>query len=132
MKHGDKALIWLLVVVFVVSGGFVVYKKRHQEGKIAVILSGGKPVERIDLDRVREPYEFTVWNGQEYNVVRVEPGRIRTVDASCYNHIDVAQGWISDSTQLIVCIPNDLLIYIEDKNYSSENQPVLDLFSKAD
>ena len=50
-------------------------------GRIAKIYQSGVCVRSIDLERVAEPYEFTVTSPLGENTVRVEPGRIRVVSA---------------------------------------------------
>ena len=83
----------------------------------AVVTLDGEEIHRINLGLVDEPYEFRVETTQgDYNIIRVENGRIRVVEASCPDKIDVKQGWISNANQSIVCLPNRLVIrIIQDK-----------------
>ena len=50
--------------------------------------------------------------GGAENVVEVEPGRIRIVSATCPDQVCVRQGWISDSTVPVVCLPNQVIVEI--------------------
>ena len=85
--------------------------------------SGGRPVARItvndtivneiDLSTVKEPYSFTLEGpGGFSNTVLVEPGRICVSEADCPDQVCVHQGFISDRTVPIVCLPNKLIIEI--------------------
>jgi hypothetical protein len=79
----------------------------------AVVTLDGREIHRIDLQNVSEPYEFLVESDPDhYNLLRVEEGRIRVLEASCPDQIDVKQGWISRSHQSIICLPNRLVIRI--------------------
>lgn len=113
-KPGDLIIYGLLILIFVLGSTYVASTK-VPGAHIAVITVDGQEVRRIDLDRVEKPYEFRLdINETDYNIIRVEPGRIRVVDASCPDKLDVKQGWISDSTRSIVCLPNRMVIQIKD------------------
>jgi hypothetical protein len=120
MKPGDKILLIVLVLI-VVGSGTMLWKSRQSSGeKTAIISVNGVEVRRINLSKVQEPFTFKVEpKSGEYNVIAVEPGRIRVIEASCPNQIDVRQGWISDSSMSIVCVPNQLVIRIEEQNPSN-------------
>ena len=88
-------------------------------GSVAwLLLAPGRtdhPVAAITLDgEGLEPYSFTV-TGKDglTNTVLVEPGRIRVEKADCPDQICVHQGYISDGSQPIVCLPNRLIIQIQ-------------------
>ena len=46
------------------------------------------------------------------NTIVAEQGRIRVSEAGCPDQVCVNQGWISDGTVPIVCLPNKLIIEI--------------------
>ena len=74
-------------------------------GVLARVYQRGELVEEIRLDRVQEPYSFPL-TGEG------EPGRIRIVSATCPDQVCVRQGWISDSTVPVVCLPNQVIVEI--------------------
>ena len=81
---------------------------------MAAITLDGEVLDEIDLTQVQEPYSFPV-TGKDglTNTVLVEPGRIRVEKADCPDQICVHQGYISDGSQPIVCLPNRLIIQIQ-------------------
>ncbi len=80
---------------------------------VAEIVRDGEVVKRIDLSRVTEPETFTVEDGAGgYNVVTVEPGRIRVEDANCPDRVCVHYGWLERSRIPILCVPHKLMIRI--------------------
>jgi len=86
-------------------------------GSIASVYQNGKLIERIHLDTVTTPYEFTIdTSNGGFNTIQVEHGRICISDASCPDHVCVHTGWISDGVVPIVCLPNELIIQIEGEN----------------
>ena len=46
------------------------------------------------------------------NTILVEQGRIRVIEANCPDQVCVDQGWISNGTVPIVCLPHKLMIQI--------------------
>ncbi|MGE4354258.1 MAG: NusG domain II-containing protein [Oscillospiraceae bacterium] len=108
---------WLIVFAAIIlfSTAAMFFLKGGGSGTIAVITQDGKELQRIDLSHVTEPYTIRIDSDNGgYNIVEVEPGRIRVLEASCPDQICVNQGWISDSSKPIVCLPNKLMIVIED------------------
>jgi len=88
---------------------------RPFSGVIAVVTLQGKEVERVDLSQVEERYSrsFTGESGIT-NVVEIAPGKIRVREADCPDQVCVSQGWIETSRLPIVCLPNQLIISIEE------------------
>lgn len=82
---------------------------------VACIYSDGILLHSIELNQVSAPYSITVDNPQTdgSNVILVEPGCISVSEASCPDHLCVNVGKISGSSIPIVCLPNKLLITIE-------------------
>jgi len=108
----DKFWIVVLSAAAVISVTGAVLLDQVSAGK-ALIYSSGVLVESIDLAAVYEP--FTVTIGDEgFNIIEVGPGRIRVLDADCKDRSCVRQGWISGGALPIVCLPNRLVIRLED------------------
>lgn len=85
--------------------------------KTAQIIQNGEIIRTIDLQNIGEPYEFVISarNGGQ-NIVRVEPGKIGIIHASCPDKICVNQGFITNGALPIVCLPNKLFVVIVDDN----------------
>ena len=79
---------------------------------MARITRDGVLVEEIPLDGIQEPRSFTLEDASGSNRVEVEAGRIRIAQADCPDQICVKQGWVSDGTVPIVCLPHKLMIEI--------------------
>lgn len=114
MNKQTKILSALLAAAVAVSAGVLLWRHFHpKQARIACITQKGQVLEEIDLSQVDEPYSFTIEgeNGA-LNTVLVEPGRICISEASCPDQICVHQGWISDGSEPIVCLPNQVVIQI--------------------
>ena len=112
MSRSAKGIAALLVLLLAGSAAFLLLRPKG-EGQVARITLNGKVVEEIDLSRVEQPYTLTLEGpGGFPNTITVEKGRICVSKAGCPDQICVHQGYISDGTTPIVCLPNRLIIEI--------------------
>lgn len=109
-----KVILLLLLGAVAASAAWIVLKREAPRSPVARIVRDGVLLEEIDLSQVDEPRSFTLEDGSGSNTVTVEQGRIRISQADCPDQICVDQGWISDSTVPIVCLPHKLIIQIAD------------------
>ena len=87
--------------------------KQTAAGGTAKIWQDGVLIDTIDLNAVTEPYSITVTAADGgVNVIRVEHGRICVTEADCPDGVCVAQGWISDSSTPIACLPHGLIVEV--------------------
>ena len=113
MKAGTVWGVALSVVV--VASLLSVWQQQRPaaEPGVARITLDGELVQEIDLSKVGRAYSFRLEDGDGgYNVISVEPGRIRVSEADCPDLVCVRQGWIADATVPIVCLPHHLVIEI--------------------
>ena len=109
-----KNFLWALLFALVAAAGLLLYGKLGRgEGMVAVVSVNGEVLERIDLSKVREAYEFEVTTPYGNNTVRVEPGAICVTHADCPDQICVFQGRLTGSGIPIICMPHRLVIEIE-------------------
>ena len=112
MSRSAKGVAALLVLLLAGSAAFLLLRPK-EEGQVARITLNGKVVQEIDLSRVEQPYTLTLEGpGGFSNTITVEKGRICVSKAGCPDQICVHQGYISDGTTPIVCLPNRLIIEI--------------------
>lgn len=112
MSRNARILLLLLALAGAGCAAFLLLRPAG-EGTVARITLDGAVVEEIDLSAVTQGYTFTVEGpGGFSNTIQVEPGRIRVLEAGCPDQVCVHQGYISDGTVPIVCLPNRLVIEI--------------------
>ena len=112
MSRSAKVTAALLALLLAGSAAFLLLRPKG-EGQVARITLNGKVVQEIDLSRVEQPYTLTLEGpGGFSNTITVEKGRICVSKAGCPDQICVHQGYISDGTTPIVCLPNRLIIEI--------------------
>ncbi|MEC9487902.1 MAG: NusG domain II-containing protein [Halanaerobium sp.] len=112
MKIGDKVIIGLIIIGAIASY-FYFSQQPVGEEMTALIKVNNELYREIDLNGVKEPYELTITqSGGRYNVIRVEKGRIRILDANCPNKIGVKTGWLTAPGEMAVCLPYRVMVEI--------------------
>lgn len=115
----NKKWIIIFSVICIVLGiiSAVMYFS-ESSSQIAVILSDGNEIERIDLSEVKKPYTFKAEYEGGYNIVSVSEGKISIIEASCPDGVCVKHGELKNEYDSIICIPNKLVIQYEEKSDS--------------
>lgn len=115
-KANIIAVICLIILALVGAISWRIISNMGQKNKVAVIYQYNKEVQRIDLSKVTESYEIT-FNSKDggKNVVRIEKEGISIVEANCPDHVCMDTGVIKNGVVPIICMPNHLMIKIEEK-----------------
>lgn len=108
---------WIIVIaVIVIAAALPLYFIGDEAGGTAYIYSNGELIESIDLSAVTGSRTISAkadGRSEGVNIIEVEHGRIRMLEADCAGGDCVRQGWASNSLIPIVCLPNNVLIRID-------------------
>lgn len=104
-----------LILVLVAFNCFLIYINSkniaYSDNNEALIYSDNELIGKYVLKKGYE-HEFTVHSDNGYNTVKIKDNKIWIEDADCKDKYCVHQGEIGSKGQVIVCIPNKLLIKI--------------------
>ena len=121
-KKINKFDIGLIAIIIIVNVFFILYGGNNAmkiNNKIAYVYSNNTLVgEYVLTDDVKD--EFKIESETGYNILHIEDGQIWIHDASCPDRVCISQGKISYDGEIIVCLPNKMLIKIVDNNEDSE------------
>lgn len=112
MSRNAKIILILLLAAAILSAGVILLQKKEAATPVARITRDGELIREIPLDEVEESYSFVVEDELGSNTILVEHGRIRVSEADCPDQVCVNQGFISDGTVPVVCLPHKLMIEI--------------------
>lgn len=116
--HKRKILLSLLLLILLLfSVGSILYKKATAGSSpgIANIYQDGILIKSIPLEE-NSSATFTVeGEGGAFNQIEVADGKISVIEASCPDQICVKQGAIQNDLIPITCLPNHLVICIEEE-----------------
>jgi len=110
LKIGDLILIGLLSLVIIVS--FLTLHLLRINGEFVSIYVEGNQIYRLSL---KEDTEIKVNGIMGVTRIRVQKGSVNIVEAPCPNKICKKMGKISRSGEILVCVPNRLVLRITGK-----------------
>ena len=108
MTPGDWALIVGLVLVSLVS--IFLMNRLVSRGTTAVVEVDGVTICRLDLSVDRHQ---TVSGPLGETDVQVQDGRVRVAESPCPHRICVRSGWVTRAGDMIVCVPNRVIVRVE-------------------
>lgn len=120
MTKGDKILIVFVLVLTLISLGFIKRQALSDEEKFVSIQVNGQQVKKIIFDKSIIGKKFAIESEYGYNLVEIGDEEVRVIEASCPDKVDVKQGFISKIGESIICLPNRMVIEI--KGVEKEDQ----------
>lgn len=112
-KNDVKLILGILVVTIIPILIFSIIDQKSD--KIAVVYYRNEVIKTIDLSK-KENKEYTVEGENGKVVIEVNQDKIRVKQENSPLHICSKQGYISKSTETIVCLPNKIVIQIKEKD----------------
>ncbi len=114
-------IVLIALIAVLAAGAFAATRvlaggSSAETGAVAVIRDADGGERRMALSG---DAELTVTTSAGTNIVQVKDGKVCVREADCPNQDCVEQGWISDSSQQIVCLPHKLTVNIEDPDATS-------------
>ncbi len=109
MKRADKILIVVLMALSVLL--LVPILLHSSSGSSVVVTVSNEEVLRLNLN---EDGTYQVDGTQGTVDIEIKDGQVRVTQETSAHHYCSKQGFVSDSNEPIVCLPNDTVITIED------------------
>ena len=112
MSKKRRNEIILIVVVLLLAVGYFAYTrlKPEKKGAEVVVYVFGDEYARFPLNEDRE---FVIAYLKNSNVLVIEDGYAYIREASCPDGLCIHQGKINKSGQMLVCLPNQVVVQIE-------------------
>ncbi|MBI5788333.1 MAG: NusG domain II-containing protein [Candidatus Schekmanbacteria bacterium] len=103
----DKILIICLAVLAL--GSYSVWGILQPAGEQAIILVDNRPLAVFSL---KQSGLYRVQGREGELVVQIKDGALRVLNAGCREQVCRHMGWIKNTGEVIICLPNHLLIRI--------------------
>lgn len=108
-KTDIKVCIIILIISLIILGIFKINNKKNKE---AIVYHGNDILLKIDLlDKTRREYTVSGDNGDV--LIETVDGKIRVIEENSPRHLCSKQGYIKDSMESIICLPNRIVIEID-------------------
>lgn len=109
----NKHDLLLIIIIIIISGIFILINKLNsKDGNIAKVYYDSKLIKTIDLSK-NEEYTVKGYNGEVK--IKVKDKKIKVIEEKSPKHLCSKQGYISKSYETIICLPNKIVIEIEDQ-----------------
>nr|WP_276939246.1 NusG domain II-containing protein [Helcococcus sueciensis] len=121
LTKGDKILVIVLIVFSLLFAYYMATVNKNLEKKYVSIQINGEEINTIEFskDIVGETYVLETEFGR--NVLQFGDGEVKIIEASCPDQLCVKQGKIGQVGQLIVCLPNRLVVEIKANNAGNDD-----------
>ncbi|MBU5427221.1 NusG domain II-containing protein [Tissierella pigra] len=120
MTKGDKVLIIVIILISVTSLGLIKSKASGYKEKYISIQINGEEYKKIIFDKKIIGKTIPIESEFGFNLLEIGDEQVRVIEASCPDKLDVHQGYISKPGELIVCLPNKLVIEIKGSQENNE------------
>jgi hypothetical protein len=118
VTRSEKLLIAVIVLfsIAAILWNWSGDSKNGKHGGMVAVHHKGKLLERVGLEK-----DTIVVLPDGQMKIQVKDSRVRVAWSDCPNQLCVNRGWIKTAGEIIVCVPNEVLIEIE-----APDLPVLD------
>ncbi|MBU5455443.1 NusG domain II-containing protein [Keratinibaculum paraultunense] len=113
MTKGDKYLIVFIIIISLLSLVYVNKSALNYNKKYISIQVDGKEIKKIIFDKNIIGKTIPIKTEFGYNLIEIGDEKVRVIEADCPDKLDVKQGYISKVGEVIVCLPNKLVIEIK-------------------
>lgn len=120
LTKGDKVLIIIIIIISFLSLGFIKNNKSRYKEKYLSIQVNGEEYKKIIFDKKVIGKTIPIETEFGYNLIEIGDEEAWVIEASCPDELDIKQGRISKSGEIIVCLPNKLVIEIKGTNETGE------------
>jgi hypothetical protein len=104
---GDKILVVLIFTLGIVS--LVALKHLRQPGDSVIIEVKGQVVQQMDLNTSQE---ITVNGSLGQTTIKIDHGAAQVIHSDCPEKVCVKTGKITHAGEIIVCVPNKVVVKI--------------------
>lgn len=126
MKKKEIVVIGVIFVLAVMAAlGVKVLQNMGSSDKEVLVKQNGVIIKRIPLNAKTEE-TFTFKQGALYNKVVVENGEAHIESASCRDQICVHHPHVSKNGEVIVCLPNKLVVEIHSETEAVEIDSIVE------
>lgn len=114
MNHSDKKLLSIALLIVIVLFG-VLFFTSSKDNKNALVYYEDQLLLTIDLSKEGNNY-YEVDGALGKVKLETHNGKIRVIEENSPNHLCSKQGFIQESYQVLICLPNKVVVKIEAHN----------------
>lgn len=113
-------MIVFVLIMALVSLGFIKRQALSNDNKYISVQVNGQEVKQIIYDKNLIGKTYPIETEYGHNLIEIGDEKVRVIEASCPDQIDVKQGYISGVGETIVCLPNRFVVEIKGTDKDNE------------
>lgn len=127
LTRGDKLLIAFLSIFSLALALYISHVSAGTSNNYLSVMVNGKEIKKIEFsdEMIGKTFEIETEFGR--NVLEIGDHTARVIEADCPDKLDIKQGEISKPGQVIVCLPNRLII--EYKSDDVDEEEIIDNYN---
>ena len=114
MKSKDY-IIMAFIILFILLSFLFIKNLNKEPNKWVLIEVNSQLVEKININQLETGTVMAVDGPLGSSLIEFADGKVRMQESPCPDGICESQGWISQVGQIIVCLPNKVVIRIVEK-----------------
>lgn len=118
MTKWDKYLIVLITIVSLSSMFYIKNIATNAGENYISIEINGEEYKKITFSNDNKLRYLDIKTKYGYNKLEIYKEKVRIVEASCPDKLDIKQGFIEDIGEMIVCLPNRMVVEIKGEDIS--------------
>lgn len=121
LTKGDKILIVFLSIFSLCLAYYFIRLGGQTSGKYVSIMVNGQEIKQIDFfdDMVGKTFAIETEFGR--NVIEFGDESVWVIEADCPDKLDIKQGVINKPGQVLVCLPNRLIVEIKSRDIEKDD-----------
>lgn len=123
MKKMEKIFVAIILVSSALAMGIMMFLNSENQNKSIVVIVDNKVIEKISMNNANENKTYDFNFSSDTGSIETRNGRVRMLEMSkdlCPKSICSETGWIDKSYQSIVCLPNKIIVRIEEDKIDDE------------
>jgi len=124
MRKADYLIVVILLIIAALGYGFLMLKNNSSH-KILIIKHDNSVVERIALKNVRTETKLAIPVQDGTIIVRYDKNGAWVESSPCPDKICVHQGKITKTSETVACVPEKILLTIEEPEKEAEHDAIL-------
>lgn len=121
LTKGDKLLIVFLSIFSLVFAYFISNMGHATSGKYVSVMVDGKEIKQIEFSQEMIGKTYVIETEFGRNVIELGDESVWVIEADCPDKLDIKQGVIDKPGQVLVCLPNRLIVEIKARDQGNED-----------
>ncbi len=105
-------MIWIIIIMLALGGMFYYHNLASSGEPFVSISVNSEEYEIIPLTEANNNFRREIKGANGLTVIEILDQRVRVISSACPDKLCVHSGWIDKPGQILVCLPNKVVVRI--------------------